>query len=540
MTTVGDSGRVSNPSAMEGFGTSGRALLPWTRHLLGAVWDQVCTLLQVLYISFMSVFQLFRLEVHLRITDETGQRVGHLGATSPADSFLFSSLFDGDNGVMVGGSNPLSTFCGDEGFPGGGAEALLSSLRADELCCGMVDDFVSIATGKEDGLFVGTHPSWKVGFSGDWNIFASGADASDSSRSGAGEGLKQELAEEERSPQWSSEEDQSQGDWDSEESRALWDSLAKSSDPYNPFYFSACLSTNTTTGKTPQEARSARDPDPVSGSQKGEEPSRPPGLTVWGSRSDSESSWGGSEGSCADPDPEESERLWEFFSKPLDPYNPLFFTACAASEPPPGLPPPSPTSPSARWSSEEEEEEEEDQLWKSLGQSGDPFHPLNFTACLQSPAPRLSPGPGVDLPDPAEILPEQSAPPPGEGGFLVPKPPRVPRPVLPERPRACAHRPPMPRLPWTRPSGAPGPSAPERRLGPCSQKQVRFSPVVHLHVMHSWPFARQACRKGPWEEMVRDRDRFHRRIVDVEKAIGHCFTQQHRERIRTDLDSILI
>ncbi|CAL8326106.1 unnamed protein product [Gadus morhua 'NCC'] len=340
MTTVGDSGRVSNPSAMEGFGTSGRALLPWTRHLLGAVWDQVCTLLQVLYISFMSVFQLFRLEVHLRITDETGQRVGHLGATSPADSFLFSSLFDGDNGVMVGGSNPLSTFCGDEGFPGGGAEALLSSLRADELCCGMVDDFVSIATGKEDGLFVGTHPSWKVGFSGDWNIFASGADASDSSRSGAGEGLKQELAEEERSPQWSSEEDQSQGDWDSEESRALWDSLAKSSDPYNPFYFSACLSTNTTTGKTPQEARSARDPDPVSGSQKGEEPSRPPGLTVWGSRSDSESSWGGSEGSCADPDPEESERLWEFFSKPLDPYNPLFFTACAASEPPPGLPPP--------------------------------------------------------------------------------------------------------------------------------------------------------------------------------------------------------
>ena len=49
MSTVGDSGRVS---AMEGLG--GKALLPWTRHLLGAVWDQVCTLLQVLYISFMS------------------------------------------------------------------------------------------------------------------------------------------------------------------------------------------------------------------------------------------------------------------------------------------------------------------------------------------------------------------------------------------------------------------------------------------------------------------------------------------------------
>lgn len=69
--------------------------------------------------------------------------------------------------------------------------------------------------------------------------------------------------------------------------------------------------------------------------------------------------------------------------------------------------------------------------------------------------------------------------------------------------------------------------------------QVRFSPVVQVHVMRSWPFARQASRKGHWEEMARDRDRFQRRIQEAEQVVGHCFTQAHREKIRAYLDSAL-
>ena len=363
------------------------------------------------FVFYLPVFQMFRFEVHLRITDESGQHVQHIGATTnTTDSFLFSSLFEGDNAVMVGSSNPLSNFCADvgDGFPGGAtAEALLSSLRGDDLCCGLVDDFVSRSTSKEDGLFVGHHPSWKMGFSGDWNIFASGTDTADSSHQSTGEVLKQDLSEEERSPHWSSEEDQTQGDFDNEESRALWESLSKSSDPYNPFFFSACISTNANMGKTKQEARSGSDAECVATGMKGEELAGPPGLNIWVSRSDSESSWGSSDGSCADLDREESEMLWEFFSKPLDPYNPMFFTACTTSEtPPPHTTPaasllqaarwtsstvtapcftqaervPTPPSLSPWWSSSSEDEE--DQLWQSLCQSGDPYHPLNFQACL--------------------------------------------------------------------------------------------------------------------------------------------------------------
>ncbi|KAG8451013.1 hypothetical protein GDO86_003336 [Hymenochirus boettgeri] len=38
-------------------------------------------------------------------------------------------------------------------------------------------------------------------------------------------------------------------------------------------------------------------------------------------------------------------------------------------------------------------------------------------------------------------------------------------------------------------------------------------------------------RKGPWEEFARDRCRFHRRIQEIEDAIGHCFTSHHRRMV---------
>lgn len=44
----------SDRAAMEVLSGGGLALLPWTRHLLAALWEQVRLLLQVIYCTFIS------------------------------------------------------------------------------------------------------------------------------------------------------------------------------------------------------------------------------------------------------------------------------------------------------------------------------------------------------------------------------------------------------------------------------------------------------------------------------------------------------
>lgn len=297
------------------------------------------------------VFQMFRFEVHVRITDETGQHIQHMSAAAnPSDSFLFSTLFEGDSGVMVGGSGHISNFCSEMGDPFAGrstAEALLSSLRAEDLCCGLVDGLVSRTSGKEDKMF-GAQSSWELGFSGDWNVLGS---------------CSGDPAEEEPSSPWSSEEDQNPFEFDNEESQNLWESLSGSSDPYNPLYFSACTSTRSSQGR-PAASR------PEDGCGGSSDQVLAPGANQLVSRSDSEISWGSSDGSAVG---EEAEQLLQLFST-SDPYDPMCFTACPSTAPPPGpdAPPPPPS------------EDEEEQLWKSLSARQDPYHPLNFQACLRS------------------------------------------------------------------------------------------------------------------------------------------------------------
>ncbi|KAM4554423.1 uncharacterized protein V3H82_018643 [Fundulus diaphanus] len=555
MATTTESG--SERTAMERFGGGGMALLPWTKQMLTVLWEQLRLLVQVIYYTFISVFQMFRFEVHVRITDETGEHIQHMGTASNApESFLFSSLFDGDNGVMVGGSNPLSNFCAEVGDPFAGkstAEALLSSLRADDLCCGLVDDFVSRAAGKEEGILLGHQSAWKVGFPGDWNIFVSSGDSCSSSdgchRScdqvprPKEKGLKQETSEEDRSSQWSSEEEQNVAEFQSEESQELWESLSRSSDPYNPFFFSACISTKSDMGKGKPDVKTTSDSD----LKASEETAGPPRLNMWVCRSDSESSWSswaGSECSSPDIDKEESDKLWEFFSSPEDPYNPMYFTASTTSSPtlrpkPTSVckqaslpaPPPKPDAETEenQSSSPPSEDDEEELLWKSLGQRDDPYHPLNFQARLQ----------GSPLPPKADA---QTQRPPAETRKQTeaPRKPRGNKPALPDR-KLQQHCHPDKRLvPWRRAQRTPH-TPPDRQDDEAGtrHKKVRFSPLVHVHVMRTWPFARQASRKGHWEELARDRDRFRRRIADTERAVGRCLSQPHREKMRAYLDSAL-
>lgn len=396
---------------------------------------------------------MFRFEVHVRITDETGQHIQHMStASNPSESFLFSSLFDGDGGVMVGGSGPLSNFCSEVGDPFTGkspAKALLSSLRADELCCELVDDFVSRTSGKEDGLFLGHQSGWKMGFPGDWNIFVSSSDGS-SSGDTCHKSSERVSSEEERSSQWSSEEDQNVVEFDSEESKALWESLSKSSDPYNPFFFSACISTNTSMGK-----RDSSETDLRSVSKASEDM-----LNIWVSRSDSESSWSGSDASGPNMD-EESERLLEFFSSP-DPYNPMCFTACTisgttASKQQAWLPAPPHKSDTDTEETENSfppssEDDEEERLWKSLCPKDDPYHPLNFQARLHS-----SPTTTAQFPAASDAHLTKNPPTKGkkyEEETKTAKKPRASKPPLPERALKHHSHPDHTLVPWKRPEPA--------------------------------------------------------------------------------------
>lgn len=63
-------------------------------------------------------------------------------------------------------------------------------------------------------------------------------------------------------------------------------------------------------------------------------------------------------------------------------------------------------------------------------------------------------------------------------------------------------------------------------------KKVQFSSdPPKVHVMRVWAFAARQARAGRWERYALDRERFKRRIADVEMAISWVLKPQHRTRI---------
>lgn len=63
------------------------------------------------------------------------------------------------------------------------------------------------------------------------------------------------------------------------------------------------------------------------------------------------------------------------------------------------------------------------------------------------------------------------------------------------------------------------------------KKKVRFSPVVTVHSLVVWDYASRAARRGPWEEIARDRCRFHRRIAQVAAVLEPCLAMDHRAKV---------
>ena len=54
--------------------------------------------------------------------------------------------------------------------------------------------------------------------------------------------------------------------------------------------------------------------------------------------------------------------------------------------------------------------------------------------------------------------------------------------------------------------------------------------TVQVHAADDWE------RKGPWEQLALDSQRFQKRIKRTNEAIGHVFNAQHRENIRQQLE----
>ncbi|XP_072948509.1 uncharacterized protein PPP1R15 [Epargyreus clarus] len=63
-------------------------------------------------------------------------------------------------------------------------------------------------------------------------------------------------------------------------------------------------------------------------------------------------------------------------------------------------------------------------------------------------------------------------------------------------------------------------------------KKVHFSEKPpKVHVMRVWAFAARQARAGHWERHALDRERFKRRIADVDMAVSWVLKPQHRSRV---------
>lgn len=61
--------------------------------------------------------------------------------------------------------------------------------------------------------------------------------------------------------------------------------------------------------------------------------------------------------------------------------------------------------------------------------------------------------------------------------------------------------------------------------------QVTFNLCPVVHEIRAWKFAYSEARKGKWEQMGRDRERFEKRCNDVHRILAPILSAQHRRNI---------
>ncbi|KAK4312626.1 hypothetical protein Pmani_015968 [Petrolisthes manimaculis] len=74
-------------------------------------------------------------------------------------------------------------------------------------------------------------------------------------------------------------------------------------------------------------------------------------------------------------------------------------------------------------------------------------------------------------------------------------------------------------------------------ISPQTKHLVQFG-HVKIHRLIHWQFAYQEARKSLWGQCVRDRNRFHRRIQEIEPILSKILNPDHRIRIQYKLKLI--
>uniref|UniRef100_A0A8C6LR44 Protein phosphatase 1 regulatory subunit 15A/B C-terminal domain-containing protein n=1 Tax=Nothobranchius furzeri TaxID=105023 RepID=A0A8C6LR44_NOTFU len=222
----------------------------------------------------------------------------------------------------------------------------------------------------------------------------------------------------------------------------------------------------------------------------------------------SETDWDSSASTSPDVDKDENDRLWDFFSKIEDPYNPTRFTSTlttASNQSESLLAIPSATttitgakkSNLAQWAGGKVE-----MFLNPFSQTGNLHCTINPKTWLQDICTTTTRAAVTIVNAKQRNHPDRTL-------------------VVWERAKSTLSREESIKINTT-----------HKTASSSSLFHVKFSPLVQIHVMRAWSFARKASRKGQWEEHARDRDRFRRRIVQAERIIGNCFTPSHREMMR--------